>query len=160
MPIARSSVLWAHVLTSLVAILVSLVVVVLAAVLMGFRSGAGLPAWLAVAGILVLFTLALTWLAVIPGLTAKTADGASAFSYPLILLPFISSAFVPTETMPGPVRVFAEYQPVTAIVNAIRDLLAQQPVGADIWVALAWCVGLLVAAHLVARVVYRRRIAG
>jgi ABC-2 type transport system permease protein len=160
MPIARSSVLWAHALTSLVAILVSLVVVVLAAVLMGFRSGAGLPAWLAVAGILILFTLALTWLAVIPGLTAKTADGASAFSYPLILLPFISSAFVPTDTMPGPVRAFAEYQPVTAIVNAIRDLFAQQPVGADIWVALAWCLGLLIAAYLVARVVYRRRISG
>jgi ABC-2 type transport system permease protein len=160
MPIARASVLWAHVLTSLVAILVSLVVVVLAAVLMGFRSGAGLPAWLAAAGILILFTLALTWLAVIPGLTAKTADGASAFSYPLILLPFISSAFVPTGTMPGPVRAFAEYQPVTSIVNAIRDLLAQQPVGADIWVALAWCLGLLIAAYLVAGVVYRRRISG
>ena len=72
---------------------------------------------------------------------------ASAFSYPLILLPFISSAFVPTETMPGPVRVFAENQPVTSIVNAIRDLFAQQPVSADIWVALAWCVGILVVAY-------------
>ena len=100
-------------------------------------------AWLAVAGILALFTLALTWLAVIPGLTAKSVDGASAFSYPLILLPFISSAFVPTATMPGPVRVFAENQPVTAIVDAIRNLLAQQPVGTDIWAALAWCLGLL-----------------
>ena len=97
MPIARSSVLWAHVLTSVVANLISLVVVVLVALVMGFRSGAGVLAWLAVAGILVLFTLALTWLAVIPGLTAKSVDGASAFSYPLIFLPFISSAFVPTE---------------------------------------------------------------
>ena len=123
MPIARSSVLWAHVLTSLVANLISLVVVVLVALLMGFRSGAGVLAWLAVAGILILFTLALTWLAVIPGLTAKSVDGAGAFSYPLIFLPFISSAFVPTETMPGPVRAFAENQPVTSIVNAIRDLL-------------------------------------
>ena len=104
-------------------------------------------AWLAVAGILVLFTLALTWLAVIPGLTAKSADGASAFSYPLIFLPFISSAFVPTDTMPGPVRAFAEHQPVTSIVNAIRDLFAQQPVGTDIWIALAWCVGILVVAY-------------
>ena len=96
MPIARSSVLWAHVLTSLVANLISLVVVVLVALLMGFRSAAGVLAWLAVAGILILFTLALTWLAVIPGLSAKSVDGASAFSYPLIFLPFISSAFVPT----------------------------------------------------------------
>ena len=89
--------LWAHVLTSLVANLVSVVVVVLVALLMGFRSGAGVLAWLAVAGILLLFTLALTWLAVIAGLTAKTVDGASAFSYPLIFLPFVSSAFVPTD---------------------------------------------------------------
>src|SRR5512137_127117 len=142
MPIARSSVLWAHVLTSLVAILMSLAVVVVVAVVMGFRSEAGAGAWLAVAGILVLFTLALTWLAVIPGLAAKTADGAVAFSYPLIFLPFISSAFVPTETMPGPLRAFANYQPVTSIVNAIRDLFAGQPVGTEIWTALAWCVGL------------------
>src|SRR6476619_8145543 len=134
MPIARSSVLWAHVGTSLVSNMVSVVVVVLVALLMGFRSGAGLLAWLAVAGILLLFTLALTWIAVIPGLTAKTMDGAVAFSYPLIFLPFISSAFVPTETMPTPVRVFAENQPVTSIVNAIRDLLTQQPVGTGLWI--------------------------
>jgi ABC-2 type transport system permease protein len=125
---------------------------------MGFRSGAGVLAWLAVAGILILLTLALTWIAVIPGLTAKSADGASAFAYPLILLPFISSAFVPTDTMPGPVRAFAENQPVTSIVNTIRDLLAQQPVGTDIWVALGWCVGILVVAYAFAMVAYRRRI--
>jgi len=158
MPIARSSVLWAHVMTSLVAILMSLAVVVLVALLMGFRSGAGVLAWLAVAGILMLFTLALTWLAVIPGLSAKTADGAVVFSYPLIFLPFISSAFVPTETMPGPVRAFAEYQPVTSIVNAIRDLFAGQPVGTDIWIALAWCVGVLIVAYAVAMTIYRRKI--
>ena len=96
---------------------------------MGFRSGAGALAWLAVVGLLLLFTLALTWIAVIPGLTAKSIDGASAFSYPLIFLPFISSAFVPTGTMPGPVRAFADNQPVTSIVDTIRDLFARQPVG-------------------------------
>jgi ABC-2 type transport system permease protein len=159
MPIARSSVLWAHVLTSLVANLISLVVVVLVALLMGFRSGAGVLAWLAVAGILILFTLALTWLAVIAGLSAKSVDGASAFSYPLIFLPFISSAFVPTATMPGPVRAFAENQPVTPIVNAIRDLYAQQPVGTGIWIALAWLVGILIVGYIFAMVAYRRRIA-
>lgn len=159
MPISRSAVLWAHVLTSLVANLVSLAIVVLVALLIGFRSGAGPAAWLAAVGILVLFTLALTWLAVIAGLSAKSVDGASAFSYPLILLPFISSAFVPTATMPLPVRVFAEHQPVTAIVNAIRGLLAQQPVGSDIWAALAWCVGILVVSASLAWVVYRRRTA-
>ena len=158
MPIARSSVLWAHVLTSLVANVISLVVVVLVALVMGFRSGAGVLAWLAVAGILVLLTLALTWLAVIPGLTAKTVDGASAFSYPLIFLPFISSAFVPTATMPGPVRWFAENQPVTSIVNSIRDLFTSQPVGTDIWVALAWCVAILIVAYVFAMITYRRKI--
>jgi ABC-2 type transport system permease protein len=158
MPIARPGVLWAHVLTSLAANVISLVVVVGVAVGMGFRSGAGVLAWLAVAGILILFTLTLTWIAVIPGLTAKSVDGASAFSYPLIFLPFISSAFVPTETMPGPVRAFAEHQPVTSIVNAIRDLFTQQPVGTDIWIALAWCAGILAVAYTFANIAYRRRI--
>ena len=159
MPIARSGVLWAHVLTSLVANTISLVVVVLVALLMGFRSGAGVAAWLAVAGILILFTLALTWIAVIPGLTARSVDGAGAFAYLLIFLPFISSAFVPTATMPGPVRAFADHQPVTSIVNTIRGLLAQQPVGGDIWIALAWCIGVLVVAYGAANLIYRRRIA-
>ncbi len=127
MPIARSSVLWAHVLTSLVA--------------------------------LVLFTLALTWLAVIAGLSAKTVDGASAFSYPLIFLPFISSAFVATATMPGPVRAFAENQPVTPIVNTIRDLYAQQPISTGIWIALAWCVGVLIVAYALAMATYHRKTA-
>ena len=158
MPIARSSVLWAHVLTSLVANLISLVVVVGVALLMGFRTGAGMLAWLAVAGILLLFTLALTWIAVIPGLTAKSVDGAGAFAYALIFLPFISSAFVPTDTMPGPVRAFAENQPVTSIVNTIRDLFTQHPVGTAIWTALAWCVGILVVAYIFANISYRRRI--
>ena len=159
MPIARSSVLWAHVLTSIVANVVSLVVVVGVALLMGLRTGAGVLDWLAVAGILVLFTLALTWIAVIPGLSAKSVDGASAFSYPLIFLPFISSAFVPTASMPGPVRWFAENQPVTSIVNTIRNLFAGQPVDADIGIALAWCVGILVVAYVLATVTYRRKVA-
>jgi ABC-2 type transport system permease protein len=159
MPIARAGVLWAHVLTSLVANLISLVVVVGVALLMGFRSGAGVPAWLGVAGILFLFTLALTWIAVIPGLSASSVEGAGAFAYPLMFLPFISSAFVPTGTMPGPVRWFAEHQPVTSIVNTIRDLFAQRPVGDDIWTALAWCVGILVVAYVFAMAAYRRKIA-
>ena len=158
MPIARAAVLWAHVLTSLVANLISLVVVLLVALVMGFRSGTGVLGWFAIAGILVLFTLALTWLAVIPGLTASSVDGASAFAYPLIFLPFVSSAFVPTASMPGPVRAFAENQPVTSIVNTLRALFTEQPVGSGIWTALAWCVGLLVVALTFAAITYRRRI--
>jgi len=156
MPIASTSVLWGHVLTSLLANAASLVLVVGIALLLGFRSTASLGAWLSIAGILMLFTLALTWIAVIAGLAAKTIDGASAFSYPLIFLPFVSSAFVPTDTMPGPVRWFAENQPVTAIVDTVRALLAQQPVGGQIWTALAWCLGILIVAAAIAIVMFRR----
>ncbi|WP_344403713.1 ABC transporter permease, partial [Catellatospora chokoriensis] len=144
MPIARSSVLWGHVLTSVVSNAISVVVIVAVGLVMGFRTSAGVLDWLAVAGILALFTLALTWVAMIAGLAASSTDGATAFSYPLIFLPFISSAFVPTATMPAPVRAFAENQPVTSIVNAIRALFDQQPVGNDIWIALGWCAAILV----------------
>lgn len=158
MPIARSSVLWGHVLTSLVSNAISIVVIILVALIMGFRSPAGVGSWLAVAGILALFTLALTWIAVIAGLSAKSVDGAGAFSYPIIFLPFISSAFVPTGSMPGPVRAFAENQPVTSIVETIRALLSNQPVGNEIWVALAWCVGIMLVAYFFAMRVYKKRV--
>ena len=156
MPIARSSVLWGHVLTSLISNGISVFVIILVALLMGFRSSAGILEWLAVFGVLGIFTLALTWVAVIAGLAAKTPDGAGAFSYPIIFLPFISSAFVPTDTMPLAVRVFAENQPVTPIVEAIRNLLANQPVGNDIWVALAWCIAIIVVAYSFAMKSYKK----
>ena len=159
MPIARSAALWGHVLTSLVSNTISIVVIILAALLMGFRSSAGVLSWLAVAGILALFTLALTWIAAIAGLSAKSVDGAGAFSYPLIFLPFISSAFVPTESMPSVVRAFADHQPVTGVVEAIRALLAGQPVGNEIWAALAWCLGILIVAYLFAMRAYKRKAA-
>lgn len=159
MPIARSAVLWGHVLTSLVSNTISVIVIILVALIMGFRSSAGILSWLAVFGILVFFILALTWIAVIPGLTAKSVDGASAFSYPLIFLPFISSAFVPTASMTPVVRAFAENQPVTSIVNAIRSLLSEQPVGNDIWIALAWCLGILIVAYIFAMRTYKRKMA-
>ncbi|MED5019581.1 ABC transporter permease [Paenibacillus chibensis] len=159
MPIARSAVLWGHVLTSLVSNVISLLVIILVALMMGFRSSAGILPWLAVAGILVLFTLALTWVAAIAGLSAKSVEGASAFSYPLIFLPFISSAFVPTDSMPRVVRAFADNQPVTSIVETIRALLSSQPVGNDIWIALAWCVGMMLVAYMFAMRAYKRKTA-
>ncbi|NWJ44311.1 MAG: ABC transporter permease [Chloroflexi bacterium] len=159
MPIARSAVLWGHVLTSLVSNAISVVVIILVALIMGFRSSAGVLSWLAIAGILTLFTLALTWIAAIAGLSAKSVDGVGAFSYPLIYLPFISSAFVPTKTMPSVVRAFAENQPVTSIVEALRALLSDQPVGNNIWVALAWCLGILVVAYGFAMRVYKHKAA-
>lgn len=156
LPIARSATLWAHVLTSMAANAVSVIIVIVIAALMGFRSGAGPAAWLAVVGILALFTLALTWVVVIADLLARSVEGASVFSYPLIVLPFVSSAFVPTASMPGPVRWFAEHQPVTAIVNTLRALLDGRPAGDDIVSALAWCLAILAVSHVVAMMVYRR----
>ncbi|MGS0763792.1 ABC transporter permease [Syntrophomonas curvata] len=157
MPIARSAALWGHVLTSLVSNAISVVAIILVALIMGFRSSAGVLSWLAVAGILVLFTLALTWIAAIAGLSAKSVDGAYAFSYPIIFLPFISSSFVPTASMPPVIRAFAENQPVTSIVDAIRALLSDQAVGNDIWVALAWCLGIMISAYLFAMRSYKRK---
>lgn len=157
MPISRSTLLWGHVLTSLVSNAISVVAIILVALIMGFRSSAGILNWLAVAGILMLFTLALTWVAAIAGLLAKSVDGASAFSYPIIFLPFISSAFVPTESMPSVVRAFAENQPVTSIVEAIRALLSDQPVGNDLWTAISWCAAILLLAYFFAMRVYKKR---
>ena len=158
MPIAPSAALWGHVLTSLVSNAISVVVIILVALIMGFRSSAGILPWLEVVGILVLFTLALTWIAAIAGLSAKSVDGVSAFSYPIIFLPFISSAFVPTESMPAGVRSFAENQPVTSIVESIRALLSGQPVGNEIWIALAWCVGIMLVAYIFAMRAYKKRV--
>lgn len=156
MPIARSTVLWGHVLTSLISNGISVIVIILVALLIGFRSSAGILDWLAVFGVLSVFTLSLTWIAIIAGLAAKTPDGAGAFSYPIIFLPFISSAFVPTDTMPSVVRAFAENQPVTPIVEAIRNLLSNKPVGNDIWVAPAWCIAITAVAYIFAMRIYKK----
>ena len=159
MPIARSSVLWAHVLTSLVANGITLVIIVGVGLLMGFRTGASPAAWLGVIGILTLFTLALTWIAVIAGLAAKSADGAAGFSYVVIFLPFLSSAFVPRS----PCRVRCAPSPNTSRSHRSstrsRICSRRQPVGNDIWIALAWSLGVLVVAYFVAMGIYRRRIA-
>lgn len=158
MPIARSAALWGHVLTSLVSNAISIPVIILTALIMGFRSSAGVLSWLAVGGMLALFTLALTWIAVVAGLSAKSVDGASAIAYPIHFLPLISSAFVPTESMPSGVRAFAENQPVTAIVEAIRSLLSGQPVGNDIWIAVAWCFGIMTVAYIFAMRAYKKQV--
>lgn len=157
MPIARSAALWGHVLTTLVSNAISLTVIILVALIMGFRSPAGILSWLAVAGILAMFTLSLTWIAAIAGLSAKTLDGASAIAYPIHLLPIISPAFVPTKSMPSGVRAFAENQPVTSFVEAIRALLSGQPVGDSIWLALMWSIGIILVAYAFAIRVYKRR---
>ena len=158
MPISRSSALWAHVLASVTSSLFTLAITFISALIIGFRSGANIIEWLAAAAILILLTLTLTWVAIIPGLAAKTSEGASFLAFPLVFLPLFSSAFAPTDTMPKALRLFAENQPMTSIVETIRALLNSQPVGSDIWTALAWCVGIMAAAWFFAMRVYMRRI--
>lgn len=156
MPIAHSTPLWGHVLTSLISNLVSVTIVTLVAFVLGFRSSASFLSWLAILGIIALFILTLTWVAVTAGILAKTQEGASVFAYPLIFLPFLSSAFVPTETMPKALRIFAENQPVTPIINTVRALFEEQPVGNDIWIAIVWCLAILVTAYFVAVRLYKK----
>jgi ABC-2 type transport system permease protein len=158
MPISRSSSLWAHVFASIVSSIFSIAVTFMAALIVGFRSGANILQWLAVFGILTLFTLALTWVSIIPGLAAKTADGCMFLAFPLIMLPLFSSAFAPTETMPRALRIFAENQPVTSIVETTRALLNCEPIGNDIWIALAWCVGIMIIAWFFAMKAYKRQV--
>jgi ABC-2 type transport system permease protein len=158
MPVSHSSVLWAHALTSLVSTAVSVLIIIFAAFIIGFRSNTGILEWFIIMGILAIFTLALSWLAIIPGLIAKSKDGVLAFAYPLVFLPFISSAFVPTETMNDVVRIFAENQPITIIVDAIRNLLISNPIVNDILLAFAWCVVIMIVANILAMIVYKHDI--
>jgi len=130
--------------------------VVVVAFLVGFRPVAGAAAWLSFAGLLVLFTLATTWLAMFFGLLAKTAEGAGAFSYILMFLIFISPSFVPTDSMRPWLRGFAENQPMTPIIETMRSLLTGGTPGPDAWVALAWAAGILVVSYTLAVGMYRR----
>ena len=157
MPIPRSSILWGHVLASLVSTVVTIVIIFIFALIIGFRPKATITEWLLIFGILILFTIALTWVAVIPGLKAKTVEGASALAFPVIFLPLFSPAFTPTELMPTPLRIFADNQPVTAIVESLRALINSDPVGNDIWIALAWCVGIMLVAWFFAMRAYRKQ---
>lgn len=159
MPVAKTSILGGHVLTSLVFNTFSVVLVMLVAVLIGFSPSAGIGGWLAVIVILVLFMLAMTWVSVMFGLLANSAEGASVFSYVLLLLLFISSAFAPTESMPGIVRTFAEIQPMTPIIEAIRSLLLNQPVGFHALSAVLWCAGILIVSYAAAMQIFRHKTA-
>lgn len=157
MPIAKTSILAGHVLTSLVFNVVSTILVLLVAFLVGFRPEAGIGGWLPAAGILVLFIIAMTWVSVTFGLLASSGEGSYAFSYPLLGLLFISSAFAPTESMPGVVRAFAEHQPMTPIIEAVRCLLMNQPTGNSVLTAVIWCVGILIVFYVLATRIYKRK---
>jgi len=156
MPVAPSSVLGGQALSSTLSNLFSCVLVVAVALLVGFRPAAGPVAWMWFGGLLVLFTLATTWLAMFFGLLARTVEGAGAFSYILLLLIFISPSFVPTDSMAPLLRGFAENQPMTPIIETMRSLLTEGTPGPDLGIALMWAAGILLVSYALALVVYRR----
>ncbi|MGA9597521.1 MAG: ABC transporter permease [Acidimicrobiia bacterium] len=155
MPVAPSSVLSGQALSSTLSNLFSCLLVLIVAVIVGFRSASGTVGWLSFTLVLVLFVLAMTWMAMFFGMLAKTAEGAGAFSYILLLLLFISPSFVPTDSMTPLLRGFAENQPMTPIIETMRSLLTDGTAGSNIWIALAWIVGILVVSYTLALSLYR-----
>ena len=160
MPILSSAVLTGHVVASIARNTLATVLVIGVAFLTGFRPDAGVVEWLAVAGMLLLWVLALSWVAVCFGLIARTVEGANGFTFLVLFLPYLSSAFVPVETMKAGLRAVAANQPVTPITETLRGLLLGTPIGSYGWQALAWCAGLLVAAYVAATILFRRRTTG
>ena len=156
MHIAHISVLTGHVLGSVIQAMIALAAVIGVALLVGFRPTASPLGWLLTAGFLVAVTFGLVWLCVALGMVSKTVESASNTPMPLILLPFLSSGFVPTDSMPAGLRWFAEHQPFTPIIETIRALLLAKPVGHDLWIALAWCAVMAVGGYLWSKKLYNR----
>jgi ABC-2 type transport system permease protein len=156
MAIARASVLAGHVIGSVIQTMLALAIVMIAAVLIGFRPTTGPVEWLAAAGVLALVSVAMTWLCVALGMVSKSVETASNLPMFLILLPFLSSGFVPTESLPGPLAWFAEHQPFTPMIETVRGLLLGTPIGSSGWLTVAWCVGISVVGYLWALRLYER----
>ncbi len=156
MAIARVSLLTGHVLGSLIQTMASVVLVAGVGLAMGFRSGTGPADWLGAAGLVLLLTVALTWLSVALGIVADRPETASNLPMPLLLLPLIGSGFVPTASMPPGVRQFAGYQPFTPVTQTLRGLLTGTPIGSNWIIAIAWCVGIGVAGYLWAKTAFSR----
>lgn len=157
MPISRTAVVTGHVLGSVVQTVVAVVLVIAVALAMGFRPTAGPVEWVAFAGLAVLVTFGITWLAVALGLLAKTVEGASNMPLPLsFLLPFVSTTFLPLSALPSGIRWFAEYQPYTPIIQTLRGLLIGGPIGNNGWLALGWGVVLSAGGYLWAKKLFNR----
>jgi ABC-2 type transport system permease protein len=157
MDIGGASVLAGHVAASVVRNAASTVLVFGVAFLIGFRPSAGPLDWLAAAGVLLLFILAISWLSAAAGLLAKSPEAAGGFTFLIMFLPYPSSAFVPIDTMPTWLHGFAVNQPVTPVIETLRGLLLGTPVGASLWLTLAWCCGILVASVALSSLLFRRR---
>ena len=156
MAIARASVLTGHVLGSVLQTMIATALVVAVAVIIGFRPTTGPLEWLAAAGLLALTSFAITWLSVALGLAANSVETASNTPMFLTLLPFLGSGFVPTQSMPDLLRIFADNQPFTPIMETLRGLLLGTPIGSSGLIAVAWCVATSVAGYLWAIRLYNR----
>jgi len=158
MPISKYAVLIGHAGAGIVRNAITTAVIIGTAFILGFRPQCGFVNWLLVVGFLVLIVIAMSLIAVLCGLISKTAEGSSGLMFPLFILPFVSSGFAPTDTMPGGVRWFAEIQPMTPIINSIRALMLDMPTNYSLWIALAWCVGIIIMAFVAAAQVYKRKL--
>ncbi|CAL9621600.1 ABC transporter permease [Streptomyces sp. enrichment culture] len=158
--VGGTALLTGHVAASVVRNAVSTVLVLAAACMIGFRPAAGPAGHLAAAGVLLAFVLAFSWLAAAVGLLASSPEAASGFTFLVLFLPYPSSAFVPIGTMPSWLHGFAEHQPVTPVIEALRGLLLDQPVGTAAWTALAWSAGITAVSVALAGVLFRRRTGG
>ena len=158
MQITKSAFLSGHVWLSVIRNIVITIASFGSAFLIGFRPTGGLTQWLAVTGILILFIIAITWLVVIIGLAAKDAESISGSGFLIVLFVFLSSAFAPIETLPTVLRVFAKYQPMTPIIEALRGLMIGMPLNNEIPIALAWCVGLTVVGFLLSVQIYKKKL--
>ncbi len=156
MSISRASVLTGHVLGSMVQAALAIILVFGVAVLIGFRPSASPMEWLGVVGILAIASLALIWLCVALGMVTDSVETASNIPMPLILLPFLGSGFVPTDSMPGPLRLFAEYQPYTPIIETLRGLLTSTSFGNQAILAVAWCVAIAALSYVWAMRLYEK----
>jgi ABC-2 type transport system permease protein len=159
MAIARSSVLTGHVVESVLRNLITTTIVILVAVAIGFRPTADPLRWLAAYGIIAMFVLALSWLAAALGLLAKNPEAANGFTFVFMFLPYVSSAFVPPQSMPSWLHRFAENQPVTSVTETMRGLLMGTPIGNSAVRAVLWCTGIALAGFIAARALFRRRTA-
>jgi ABC-2 type transport system permease protein len=157
--VGGASVLAGHVAASVARNATSTILVLAVAFLIGFRPTASPLDWLAAAAILLLFILAISWLSAAVGLLAKSPEAASGFTFFVMFVPYPSSAFVPVETMPTWIHGFARNQPVTPVIESLRGLLLDTPLGASPWRAIAWCTGILIVSIAVSGVLFRRRTA-
>lgn len=159
LPIVSSAVLTGHVVASLLRNTFSTLLVFATALVMGFDPQAGPLEWLGAIGVLLLFVLAMSWLSVVFGLLARSQEAAGGFTFFVLFLPYVSSAFVPTDTMPTALAFFAENQPITPVTESVRGLIMGTPLDGNLLPAVAWLIGITVVSYVLAAVLFRRRIA-